>query len=104
MLPESDIKSRGSDRIVPRHRHGNLELEIRGDGFGDQKLAVEQAHAPALPRDDERPIERRRLAERHLNRIGLDEAREQAADVAAVPGLGRAAEPPGDDDGRIAHA
>ena len=71
-----------------RRRRRRLERGALGPRLGDERLAVEQAHEAVLADDGERPVERRRQAERHLRRSSRRTQR-AARRVAAVPRLER---------------
>ena len=78
-----------------------LERGVAGTRLGDERLPVEQEHAPVLLGHGERPVERRRQPQRHLGRA-VDEGCEPARRVAAVGRVQRAAEAAVDREGVFA--
>ena len=69
---------------VERDRSGHGELHGSGSSLGDERVAVEQADAVTVALDRERPVERRRQAQGHLDLVGVDERSESTAGVASV--------------------
>ncbi len=57
-------------------RRGRVEVELRDASLGDHRVAVERDRRVAVPFDLERAFERGRQAERHLDRVAVEERRE----------------------------
>ena len=72
------------------NRLGHVQQQLGGARFGDQGVAVAQLEALAVRDRRERLLERRRVAQRHLDHLGVDPLSEQTAGVAAVRRPGRA--------------
>jgi len=67
-----------------RHRRRELEVERGRAGLGDERLAVEEPHVVGLAANLEPPVERRRPAQRDLDRVRSDELGQPTAGVAPV--------------------
>ena len=86
---EADV-ARGRVLGLGERHLRRLDSRRSGPRLRDERVAVEQEHAAVLLADGERPLERRRQAQRHLRRPA-DERGEPSRRVAAVRGLQRAA-------------
>src|SRR5579859_1963400 len=89
---------RQSLRLREADRRRSFEVEDARPSLGDELPAVEDADGIPLPLDRHLHVERRRLPQRHLDDIGIDELRERPARVAAVRRRFRSAKTPRDHD------
>ena len=82
--PRADAGGRRLGLLRARRRRG-VDVRLAGHRLRDERVAVLEQEPLAVPADRQRPLERRRKAERHLG--GGAEARaEQPGRVAAVRG------------------
>ena len=95
LAAEADMAFRGCFRFPERDGRGDVELERRGDGLGDDAHPVEQQQAPRPPPRSGAAARWRRQPQRHLGRP-LHERGEPTGRVPAVRGLQRPAVVAGD--------
>jgi hypothetical protein len=78
-----------------RERDGGRHVDVGSSGtcLGDHRLPVEEEQAAVLLGDGQRPVERRRQAQRHLCRA-VDKGGEAPRGIAAVRRMERATEAP----------
>ena len=89
--PPSDMSLSRLLRDLDGDRCRRLHLHRRRSCLRDERVAVQESHAVADVLDAERPVERRRQAQRHLDLLGIDEGGEPPAGIPSVRGRERAA-------------
>ena len=80
----SDVPFARGLRNLERDRRRSVDVDGPRARVGNERVTVAKSNALAVSFDHERPVERRRRPERHLDLVRIDEPREPTAGVASV--------------------